>query len=243
MLTSTIPLFLTQEHPCGYLENRQARSLFVNPSYEMTPTIYYHLLQRGFRRSGNEVYMPCCETCSACIPARLPVGLFQPDRRQRRCLSRNRATQAVIKPAEFDAKHYALYLRYQSTRHGGGTMERFTPEDYTHFLTSCWCDTQLIEFSIDKRLSAVAIIDCFDNAWSAMYTFFEPDFSTYSPGMYSVLWQIEQLKREHKQYLYLGFWIKNCQKMAYKTDYGPLELFLDKQWMQVDDPDSLNAAK
>lgn len=239
MLTGTIPLFLTQKHPCGYLDNRQARSLFVNPSYQMTTTVYYQLLQRGFRRSGNEVYMPCCETCSACVPARLPVMRFQPDRRQRRCLGRNRSTRTVIKSAEFNPAHYALYLRYQKRRHGGGTMAQFTPEDYCHFLTSFWCDTRLIEFYIDNRLSAVAVIDCFDDAWSAMYTFFDPEFSRYSPGMYAILWQIEQLRRENKQYLYLGFWIKNCKKMAYKVDYRPLEVLLDKQWIEMDDADTL----
>lgn len=229
----SIPLFLTPEHPCSYLEHEQARSLFVHPLFKMTTQHYAQLIQQGFRRSGDEVYTPRCALCCACLPARLAVACFKPNRTQKRCLKKNINTQAIVKPAVFSQAHYEMYLRYQAARHGDGSMANFSPDDYLHFLSSFWCDTRFVEFSINNELAAVAVIDQVDNSWSAVYTFFEPKFSDYGLGVYAVLWEIEQLKLQRGEYLYLGFWIKNCQKMAYKNNYQPLQLFINNQWTEL----------
>jgi len=229
----TIPLFLTQEHPCSYLDNESSQSVFVYPSYPLTTAIYAQLITQGFRRSGNEVYAPQCPHCSACLPARLAVARFKPNRSQQRCIKKNINTLAVVKPATFEQAHYDMYLRYQAIRHSDGSMAHSSPDDYINFLSSSWCDTKFVEFSINNELAAIAVIDQFDIALSAVYTFFEPKFSSYSLGAYAVLWQIEQAYHQQKEFLYLGFWIKACKKMAYKNVYQPLEFLIDKQWTEL----------
>lgn len=229
----SIPLVLSQEHPCGYLETKIAQSLFVHPSYSITTSTYAHLLEQGFRRSGEEVYAPHCSHCSACIPARLPLKKFKPSKSQRRCMRKNIETQVNIKPAIFEQAHYDMYLRYQAIRHPEGSMINTSPENYFSFLSSSWCNTQFVEFSIHNELAGIAIIDQFDEAWSAVYTFFEPKFSDYSLGVYAILWQIQQANLQQKEYLYLGFWLKDCPKMSYKTCYQPIQLLIDKQWVEM----------
>ncbi len=229
---TSLPLLLTQAHPCSYLEGEFAQSIFVHPARQLTPAIYAQLLAQGFRRSGDEVYAPYCAHCSACLSARVPVARFKPNRRQKRCLVKNADTRVIVKPAAFEQSHYDMYLRYQRFKHKGGIMAQSSPGDYFNFLGSSWCDTRFAEFFIENELAAVAVIDQSDHAWSAVYTFFEPKFSGYSPGVYAVLWQIEQAYRQHREFLYLGFWIKNCKKMAYKSDYQPLQLFRDHQWVE-----------
>lgn len=237
---TSIPLYLTQEHPCSYLEHELAQSLFVHPSFKITTAQYGHLIKQGFRRSGNEVYTPHCARCSACIPVRLTVADFKPDRNQKRCLNKNLNTQAIIKPAVFCQDHFDMYLRYQAYKHGDGSMAHFGPDDYIHFLGSLWCNTCFVEFSIDDELAAIAVIDQLDDAWSAVYTFFEPKFSNYSLGVYAILWEIKQTKLRQHEFLYLGFWIKNCQKMAYKANYRPIQLFIDNQWTEIPDKALVN---
>ena len=229
----SIPLVLSQEHPCGYLETKIAQSLFVHPSYLITTSTYAHLLEQGFRRSGEEVYAPHCSHCSACIPARLPLKKFKPSKNQRRCMRKNIETRVNIKPAIFEQAHYDMYLRYQAIRHPDGSMINASPENYFSFLSSSWCKTQFVEFSINNELAGIAIIDEFDEAWSAVYTFFEPKFSDYSLGVYAILWQIQQANLQQKEYLYLGFWLKDCTKMSYKTCYQPIQLLIDKQWVEM----------
>jgi leucyl-tRNA---protein transferase len=230
---TSIPLILTEEYPCSYLEHELTQSLFVHPSFKITTSEYSLLIKQGFRRSGNEVYTPHCARCSACIPVRLAVADFKPDRSQKRCLKKNLHTQAIIKPAVFCQNHFDMYLRYQASRHGDGSMVHFSPDDFINFLSSLWCNTRFVEFSIGNELAAVAVIDQLDNAWSAVYTFFEPKFANYSLGVYAVLWEIEQAKLQKQEYLYLGFWIKNCQKMAYKNNYLPIQLLIDCHWIEM----------
>jgi leucyl-tRNA---protein transferase len=229
----SIPLFLTNKHPCSYLDDEVAQPAFVHPLFDMTNAIYSELIKQGYRRSGDEVYSPHCPNCSACIPVRLRVADFAPNRSQKRCLKKHRSTQVIIKPAEFEKAHYEMYQRYQAERHGDGSMAHSSPSDYLQFLKSAWCDTRFVEFVIDGELAAVAVVDQLDNALSAVYTFFEPKFSAYSPGVHAVLWQIEWAKQLQKEFLYLGFWIKRCKKMSYKNEYQPLQVFKDKQWVSL----------
>lgn len=227
---TSIPLLITDPHLCSYLEDEQAQSAFVNPSFELDTAIYSQLIAHGFRRSGDDAYRPQCAQCSKCVPVRLPVAQFKPTRNQKRCLQKNRHTTAIIKPAAFEQAHYDLYLRYQNQRHAEGNMANTSPGDYIKFLGSSWCDTQFIEFSIADELAAVAIVDRLDNALSAVYTFFDPKFSGYSPGVYAVLWQIRYAQEQGLDWLYLGFWIADCQKMNYKDQYQPLQGFIDQRW-------------
>ncbi len=231
---ASIPLLITAPHPCSYLEGEQAQTAFVNPSFELSTAVYSQLIAHGFRRSGDDVYYPRCPQCSQCVPVRLPVTQFKPDRSQKRCLQKNRQTTAIIKPAVFEQAHYDLYLRYQNQRHADGNMANTSPDEYIKFLGSSWCDSQFVEFSIDGKLSAVAIVDCLDNALSAVYTFFDPQFYSYSPGVYAVLWQIRHAQEQGLEWLYLGFWIANCQKMSYKNQYRPLQGFIDQHWDFLD---------
>ncbi|MDD5461695.1 MAG: arginyltransferase [Methylococcales bacterium] len=226
----SIPLFLDQEHPCSYLENKRCRFAIVYPSCPLTTKIYAQLITQGFRRSGNDVYAPHCPNCSACIPARIAVNTFKPNRSQKRCINKNINTRAVVKPAVFEQAHYDMYLRYQTIRHSDGSMAHSSPNDYINFLSSSWCDTKFVEFSINNELAGVAVIDQFENALSAVYTFFEPKFANASLGSYAILWQIEQAKLQKLEFLYLGFWIKACKKMSYKSLYQPLQLLIDNQW-------------
>jgi leucyl-tRNA---protein transferase len=227
---ASIPLFLTMPHPCSYLDGEQAQSAFVSPHVELTNKLYSHLIAHGFRRSGDDAYRPQCPACQQCVPVRLAVQDFKPSRKQKRCLQINAETTAIVKPAVFESAHYEMYMRYQQQRHADGSMANSTAADYMSFLSSTWCQTQFVEFSIAEELAGVAVVDYLDNGLSAVYTFFEPKFSSYSLGTYAVLWQIQQAKQLQLDYLYLGFWIKNCQKMSYKNQYRPLQGFVNQHW-------------
>lgn len=229
----SIPLFLTDASPCSYLDKKNAQSAFVHPSFSLTADIYSQLIDQGFRRSGNEAYMPQCSSCTECIATRLSIENFIISKSQKRCLKKHKKTEVVIKPATFDQSHYEMYLRYQNHQHEGGSMADLSKDDYISFLSSQWCNTLFVEFHIDNELAAVAIVDLLDNALSAVYTFFEPKFSQYSLGNYAVLWQIEHAKSLNLKYLYLGFWVKDCLKMSYKTQYQPLQGLVEKQWVEI----------
>jgi leucyl-tRNA---protein transferase len=225
-----LSLYTTPPHACSYLEQRQATSLFVDPFATKDNVLYEHVLQQGFRRSGEYLYRPQCESCQACIAVRIPVASFKPKRIHKRILAKNQDLTAIVQPAVFKLEHFQLYYRYLSTRHVGGGMENSSPTDYLDFLTSSWAKTFFYEFRLAQQLMAVAVVDKGDTSLSAVYTFFDPEYTSRSLGSYAILFEIDLAKRLGLDYVYLGYWIAESRKMAYKINYQPLEYYFNGQW-------------
>lgn len=224
-------LFLTPEHPCSYLPGQLARTLFPDPETPMDGRLYGGLINLGFRRSGNFVYRPECGACRACVPVRVPVADFRPRRRHRRILKRNRDLRVTGAEPRFSEEHYALFRRYIDARHGDGDMHDTSEAQYRKFLLSDWCDTRFFEFRTGGRLLAVAVTDLLPGGLSSFYTFFEPDEAERSLGTLSILWQIAETGHRGLPWLYLGYWIAECRKMAYKADFRPIEMFIGGRWI------------
>lgn len=222
----------TAAYPCPYLSNQEARSLVAFPASRIDANAYDHLIQAGFRRSGDQVYRPDCKHCQACIAVRLPVDKLQTDRSQRRALKRHAELEARELPLLFVEEHYALYQRYQSTRHAGGSMDGESQEQYTRFLLESGVDSRLIEFREDNVLRMVSVIDVLADGLSSVYCFYAPEILNASFGTYNILWQMACCQRLGLSYLYLGYWIADCPKMAYKARFCPLETLIDGHWRQ-----------
>jgi leucyl-tRNA---protein transferase len=230
-----IHFYRTLPHPCGYLPGRRASNAVVDPELDMEPWLYTRLAEIGFRRSGPRVYRPACPDCNACIPLRIPVAEFSPNRTQRRILARNRDLAVTERAPAFDAGHFDLYCRYLSARHADSDMETMQEEDYLAFLVCDGIETRFLEFRLDGRCVAVAVADVLTNALSAVYTFFDPALARRSLGVCAILQEIETARALGKDWLYLGYWIPECRKMNYKDHYRPHEVFVDGCWRRPDE--------
>ncbi|SDK17245.1 arginyltransferase [Microbulbifer yueqingensis] len=226
----SVQLLATLPHPCGYLPDREATTVFIDPQTPVDQRLYSQLSALGFRRSGNYLYRPQCANCNACVPARVPVSLFVPDRSQRRCWKRNRDLDVFHVDAIDTDEHYVLYARYIEERHREGEMYPPSREQFRDFLAPAWGSTRYIEFRARGRLVATAVTDLLTSGLSAIYTFFDPAEHRRSLGSYCILYQIEWARRLGLPSLYLGYWIEECQKMAYKTQFQPVELLGQNRW-------------
>nr|WP_205736274.1 arginyltransferase [Acidiferrobacter sp. SPIII_3] len=227
-------LFLSTTHACSYLPDQTASTLFIDPRYPVTPELLGDFNRRGFRRSGDLIYRPHCQGCQACVPVRIPVEAFVPSRAQRRTAARNDDVVVSVRPAGFDAEHFALFLRYQDARHPGGAMANPDPATYLRFLVSRHSSTAFHEFRIDGVLAGVAVIDTLPDGLSAVYTFYDPSLGRRGLGTYAIVWQIAETQRRGLPFLYLGYWVKDSEKMAYKAGFRPLEAYRNGRWSPFD---------
>lgn len=225
---------ITRRYPCSYLPGELARSRIVVTDDNVSDSnIYAQLIQQGYRRSGSLIYRPDCDYCHACIPVRIPVELFDPNRAQRRVWKRHQHLQTAWHPLHFDPVHFDLYQRYQKSRHANGSMDQDDEngrKQYRDFLLKSTVDSFLVTFHENEQLRMVSIIDRLPDGLSPVYTFFEPDVPGSSYGTFNILWQTAQCRVDRLPYLYLGYWIANSRKMHYKANFQPLQYLIDNQW-------------
>ena len=226
----SIQLYLSASQPCPYLDNQQSQMLTIDPEIMINQSNYSQLIQMGFRRSGDQLYRPHCKACDECKPIRIELAHFTTSRNQRRILARNHDIQTKIAAPDLNEEQFNLFRHYLAKRHPGGGMENPEFNQSQKFLSSPSLQTHFIEFRLNNILVAVAVTDILDTALSAVYTFFDPDYNQRSLGVFAILWQLDLCRQLDKNWLYLGYWIKNCAKMRYKQNYQPFQLLTQSGW-------------
>ncbi|UUM29748.1 arginyltransferase [Vibrio japonicus] len=223
-----IRIGLTDSHPCSYLSGKQERvAVALDPAMHSTAN-YELLLANGFRRSGNTIYKPHCDKCSACEALRVSVADFIPSKSQKRISSKARNFEWVLK-THMDEGWFELYSRYIEERHRTGTMYPPQQDEFAQFSQCAWLNTQYLHVYDNDKLIAIAVTDVLSHSASAFYTFYDPDYEL-SLGTLAVLLQLEYCKNEGKQWLYLGYQIDECPAMNYKVRFQRHQRLVNQRW-------------
>lgn len=230
MRNENIRVYLSTSHACPYLPDETATSLIIDPELDTDTIRLTQLTQNGFRRSGELIYRPHCPSCQACVSVRIPVAGFSPNRAQRRSMLRNRDLEVCTVSPVFKEEHFEMYVRYQQSRHPGSDMCDPNPDKYRQFLVANGRNSVFFEFKLNGALVAVSVVDVLLDGLSAVYTFFEPEHNKRSLGTYAILWETEEARRRNMDWLYLGYWIEDCDKMSYKANFRPIQGFRNGAW-------------
>lgn len=240
-----IPLrhfFATPPTPCPYLEGKMERKVVTLLSGEEPDQLHSVLSTAGFRRSQDLAYRPACDNCNACVPVRIPARRYKPNRTQRKNWKRNADLTARIVPAVAVREHYILFRQYLSSRHADGGMADMRFGDYRAMIEDTPVDSFLVEFRDQSNtLLAVCLTDRMADGFSLVYSFFLPSEAARSLGNYVVQWHVGHALSEGLDNVYLGYWIAESRKMAYKASFTPLEQLTTDGWADLESDSDSNA--
>lgn len=231
----TARFYYSAPAPCPYVAGRVERRIFADLSGPEAAFGYDLLSEAGFRRSLGFAYRPACPGCNACIPVRIPIARFEDTRSWRRVRMRNADLRQHAARVRATAEQFALFRRYQEARHGDGEMARMTFADYQTMLEVGTADSIVLELrSAAGELVGACLADRMSRGVSAVYSFFDPLQPARSLGSFLILCLIDLARAEGRDHVYLGYWIAESRKMAYKTRFRPLEALTRDGWQPLD---------
>lgn len=227
-------LSLVSDEPnlCSYLPEKTARMPLEVPTSELTPERFDRLLEAGYRRSGWFFYHTQCPNCSACEPLRLEVAHFRPSRSQRRAqkLGDQHLRTEVSTPV-VDSQRLHLFNRHRSERELSRGEAEVGESEYRSFLINSHADVAELSLWYEERMIAVSITDVGAESLSAVYCFFDPDYTWLNPGTYAILQQVAIAHRRGFRWLYLGMMVADNSHLKYKANYRPHERRIAGQWL------------
>ncbi len=234
---SSLILVLDQESPCPYLPDKIARMPLELPQAELRPHEVDHLLERGYRRSGRFYYHVNCPKCQACQPLRLDVQQFIETKSMRRVLRAGNAQLSMqIHPPILDPARVRLFNRHREERGLAHDESEATDFEYESFLVESCLEVWELSFWLDNRLLAISVTDVGAKSLSAVYCFFDPEYSWMSLGTYAILRQIELARSTNRRWLYLGMYVAANKHLCYKARFQPHQRFVNSEWLDFGSP-------
>jgi leucyl-tRNA---protein transferase len=222
---------------CPYVTGRAERKLIVELAGAAAADFYDELSRAGFRRSQGFAYRPACPQCNACVPVRIAVNNFAHSRSTRRVRNTNRALSGRLVAARATPEQYQLFVAYQRSRHRDSDMAEMSYTDYRSMVEETPLRTVIAEFrNADGALAAASLLDRLDDGVSAVYSFYDPSLEKRSLGTWSILWLVEECRRQGLPYVYLGYWIGDSPKMAYKARFPAIERLSSAGWVPLSTP-------
>ncbi len=235
LLASLHPFFATAAAPCPYVAGRSERKLIVELCGGVEAALVYDYLSRaGFRRSHRFAYRPACHACDACVPVRIVVARFADTRSTRRVRNLNRGVSGRLVAARATPEHYRLFAAYQRSRHADSDMAAMSFRDFRDMVEDSPVSTAMAELrDATGELAAAVLIDRLDDGFSAVYSYYDPARPRHSLGTWSILWLVEECRRRGLAHVYLGYWIADSPKMAYKARFPALERLAGNAWVAL----------
>ena len=226
------------------MAGRTERKVVTEVAGPDAEALHDRLSRAGFRRSHNIAYAPVCPACQSCVPIRIPVALFEPDRTLKRIARANALVAGHERPARATPEQFQLFQRYQKARHGEGDMATMSFYDFRAMVEDTPIATRVIEFrEPDGRMIGACLVDRLGDGLSAVYSFFDPELHRRSLGAHAILWLIERARETGLGYVYLGYWVPESRKMAYKARFRPSEILAGGRWRLLTDADMAPAAE
>ncbi len=234
--------YMTEATPCPYLEGQMERKVFTDLTGEDAVDRHETFNRLGFRRSQNIIYRPACEGCAKCISVRVRAQEFEPGKTMARTLKKFKTLRIEDQDPLATAEQFELLKTYLITRHAGGGMASMDEFEYSGMVESSPVTTRLVEYheagpegtvNLKGSLVGVGLTDVMSDGLSLVYSFFNTEKGYSGLGTFIILDHILKAKAAGLEYVYLGYWIKDSQTMAYKARFQPLDYLGEGGWQPL----------
>ncbi len=214
------------QRPCSYLPDQRA-ALEYRGYAGLEPAELEQLLSRGWRRFGVQLFRPACRHCEQCLPIRIDVEQFQPNKTQRRIRSRNSHISVELAKPTLSSTHLELYNAWHADMESRKDWPGQTATFHSYaqsFLEGRFASAHELRYWDGDELIGVGLIDILPLSLSSIYFYHAPRWRALSPGTFSLLCEIDLARQLGRAYVYLGYWISACPSMAYKNRFHPYEI-------------------
>lgn len=217
--------FYSEPKTCSYIETKKSQFYYMYIE-ECRSDFYRGLLERGWRRFGKYFFVPVCGSCSDCISIRQLVDEFEFGKNHKRILKKSEALTIKISRPIVDASRIYLYDKYHRNMKikKGWDYKGIDENSYKDMFVEGEMDFGFeISYYFDDKLIGVGLMDVVLDSVSAIYFFYDHDFSAFSLGTLNILTQIKIAQKQGLKYFYPGYWIKDHYCMGYKERFKPFE--------------------
>lgn len=227
--------FCTLGVVCPYLKGHLSKSRY---KYLEDCTFDYNskLVKHGYRRFGNYFSKPICDNCNECRSIRINVNEFKFTKSFKRVFKKNSNTKIVVtKPTLADEKLelYKKYHLYMSCKRSWEFHDLDFMSYYGVYIEGSHNFGYEIDYYVKNKLVCVDLIDIVDDGINSLYCYWDPDFRHLSLGKFSLLIEIRLALRHELSWIYLGFYVKECESLAYKNEYKPYQVL--KEYCSIEE--------
>jgi leucyl-tRNA---protein transferase len=207
---------------CQFFKEHTATIRYFLSKNKVDDKEFDFLLESGFRKFGSMFFKYSCESCSACIPLRVSVDDFKSSKSQKRVLKKNSTLVFTTSPVSFKREHFDLYRKHNLLRFGKDDDDLY---GYIGSFCQSPVDSLITEIYCADRLIGAGFVDLGRESLSSVYFFYDPEYNKRSPGIFSVIKEIELAKHLEKKYYYLGFCVKGEKFSDYKAGFRPNQTY------------------
>jgi len=213
----------TLNDKCSYLDNLQ-QSTHYKIIDNCSAQDCQELVERGFRRFGKMYFRPICHECDECQSIKIDVHNFLFNKSARRVMKKAQNIKSIIQTPTLSQEHLDLFEKYHLNmkEKKAWKYNETTAQHYYQSFVNGYNDFgyEILYFD-DKKLIGVDLVDILKDGISSIYFYYDPDYSKFSLGRLSLYNQIKIAKENKMKWIYLGYYVQQCQSLAYKADYKP----------------------
>lgn len=208
---------------CSYLADRN-QATHYKVIEECSITHCQELIERGYRRFGKMFFRPLCSSCDECKSIKIDVKNFELSSSQRRVIKKAAKIKSYIQRPSISKPHLELFEKYHlfmKEKKGWDYTPSTAQGYYSSFVDGHNDFGYEVLYYLDEKLIGVDLIDILEDGVSSIYFYYDPDYEQYSLGKLSLYNQIMFAKKSQKKWIYLGYYVKDCPSLSYKSHYKP----------------------